>query len=301
MNEEELRRGRLLILGAAVCWSLGGGAVKIAQEQLDAYQIAGFRSLFSFVFLCVVMKTWRARPIIPPLSVWVMSSFYVVTVTLYVVATMKTTAANAIFLQDTAPLWVLLLSPLVLKEPLRFSDIGVMSICAFGMYMFFLDKIEPGHRDGNLIAILSGVGFAAVILAMRWSEKSSVRSADQDSASKPTPANLMIVWGNLLCFLACLPLMGPLPEISPAASAGLLKPMAVVAFMGVFQLGLGYYLLNRGANRVPAVEISLLVLAEPLLNPVWAYAVVGEKPGPWALAGGALILGTLTWNGMRKK
>lgn len=296
MNDSDVRRGRLLVLGAAVCWSLGGGSVKIAQEHFDAFQIAGLRSLFSFVFLFAVMKTWRARPFIPPLRVWVMCSFYVITVTLYVVATTKTSAANAIFLQDTAPLWVLIVSPLVLKEPLRFSDFGVMLICSFGMYMFFLDKIEPGHMEGNVIAILSGVGFAAVMVAMRWSEKSAVRT--EDAATRPTAANQMIVWGNLLCFLACLPLMGPVPDVPGSV---LIKPVVVVALMGVFQLGLGYYLLNRGANRVPAVEMSLLVLAEPVLNPVWAYLAVGEKPGKWAIAGGALIIGTLTWNGIRKK
>lgn len=262
-------RSRLLILGAAALWSTAGAAIKSC--GLDAWQIAGGRSLVAALVISALFRTARVRPdrrILP------VAAAYAATVLLFVVATKLTTAANAIFIQDVAPLWVMLLSTRLLGERPTRGELCAAPFFLGGMVLFFLDHISAGQRVGNLVALASGVTFALCILGLR-----RLRESGADAAA---------AWGNLLA-VACA---APLAVRGPGPTA---QDLAIVAFLGVFQLGLAYALFARGLRGVSAVEASLLMLLEPVLNPVWTFLVAGERPGPWAIAGGGVVLAATVW------
>jgi drug/metabolite transporter (DMT)-like permease len=261
-------RSRLLVLAAAVLWSSGGAAIKVC--GLSAWQVAGGRSLVAALFLLAVARESRRRPSPRVLAVGVAYAF---TVVLFVVATKLGTAANAIFIQDTAPLWVLLLSPWLLREVPTRGELLSIPVYAAGLGLFFLDDLTAGQLAGNLVALGSGVAFAFSIVGLRHLRGHG-------------PAAL--VWGNLLAAAATLPLWRAGPTPTPL-------DLGLVGFLGVFQLGLSYLAFSRGVSGTPAVEASLLILLEPVLNPVWAFLFAGERPGPWAAAGGAVVLGATAW------
>ncbi|HET6922253.1 MAG TPA: DMT family transporter, partial [Anaeromyxobacteraceae bacterium] len=199
---------------------------------------------------------------------------------LFVLANKLTTAANAIFLQSTAPLYVLLAGPRLLGERASRLDLVAMVPVAAGLAMVFLGAGSPGRTApdplrGNLLAALSGVAWAATLMGLRW-----VGSAGTGAA---TPMGAVVL-GNLLAFLACVPFFGSLAAAGP-------RDWLAVAYLGVFQIGAAYALLAAAVPRLRALEVSLLVLVEPALNPLWAWLVHGESPGGWTAAGGALILG----------
>ncbi|HEY6097879.1 MAG TPA: DMT family transporter, partial [Anaeromyxobacter sp.] len=261
-------KSRFLILAAALLWSTAGAAIK--SMGLDGWQIAGGRSLVAGLFLLATVREGRAWPTLPVLGV---SVAYAFTTVLFVLATKLTTAANAIFIQDTAPLWVLLLSPFLLGERPTRGELLAVPIYGAGLGLFFLDELTSGQVLGNVVAALSGVAFAFCIVGLRRLRHDG-------------PAALF--WGNVLAAAATLPLW----TRGPAATS---LDLALVAYLGVFQLGLSYLAFTRGIRGTPAIEASLLVLLEPVLNPIWTFLFAGERPGPWALAGGAVVLGATAW------
>jgi drug/metabolite transporter, DME family len=261
------RGGPWLILAAAALWSTAGAAIKLC--SLSAWQISLGRSLVAAGVLWLFLPGARARP---SRGIWAVASAYAVTVVLFTVANKLTTSANAIFLQDTAPLYVLLLSPFLLGERPSRGELFAVPLFLAGLLLFFRDRLTPGQLSGNLIALLSGVAFALCILGLRRLGGSNA------------PALLL---GNLLAAAASFPgALGGAPLTT--------RDLGIVLFLGVFQLGLSYALFARGLRHTPATEASLLALLEPVLNPVWTFLLAGERPGPWALAGGSLVLlGTL--------
>jgi drug/metabolite transporter (DMT)-like permease len=261
-------RSRLLLVAAAVLWSTAGAAIKLC--HLSGWQIAGGRSLVAGVFLLLAFRETRRRPTLPVLLV---SVAYAFTVVLFVLATKLTTAANAIFIQDTAPLWVLLLSPWLVRETPTRGELLAVPVYGLGLGLFFLDELSAGQVTGNLVALASGVAFALSILGLRRLRYDG-------------PAAL--VWGNLLAAAAALPLWSTGPTPRPL-------DLGLLAYLGVFQLGLSYLCFSRGLEKTPAVEASLLVLLEPVLNPIWTFLLAGERPGPWAVAGGAVVLAATAW------
>jgi drug/metabolite transporter, DME family len=205
---------------------------------------------------------------------------------LFVLANRLTTAANTIFLQSTAPLYILLLGPWLLREPIQARDLAFMAAVAAGLALFFLGSeapvaTAPDPLRGNILAALSGVCWAFTVMGLRW--------MGRQPAGGGSPL-ATVVAGNLIAFLACLPLALPVP-------AAALADWLVIVYLGVFQIGLAYVFLSSAIRHVPALEASTILLLEPALNPIWAWMVHGEQPSAWALAGGALILATLlkTW------
>ncbi len=261
-------RPRLYLLGAAALWSTAGAAIKLS--HLDAFQLSSGRSLIAAVVLFLIFPESRRRPNLRMLAV---AAAYAATVVLFIFANKLTTSANAIFLQDTAPLYLLLLSPLLLRERPSRGELAAVPIFLLGLSLFFLDQLSPGQFQGNLVALGSGVAFALTILGMR---------------AASTEGSAILFWGNLIAGFGLLTpaLSGPSPT---------LMDTGLLAFLGIFQLGLGYAFFQRGLRDVPAVEASLLVLLEPVLNPVWAFVFAGEQPGPWALVGGSIILLATSW------
>ncbi len=261
-------RSRLLLLAAAVLWSTAGAAMKSC--GLDGWQIAGGRSLVAALFLVAVVPEARVRPSFRALVVSVAFAF---TVVLFAMATKLTTAANAIFIQDTAPLWVLLLSPVVLGERATRGELLAIPVYGIGLGLFFLDELTAGQVLGNVVALGSGVAFACSIVGLRLLRHEG---------------RAVLVFGNVIAAAVALPFW----RHGPAATA---PDLAILAYLGVFQVGLAYLAFSRGIAETPAIEASLLVLLEPVLNPIWTFLVAGERPGPWAIAGGAVVLGATAW------
>jgi drug/metabolite transporter (DMT)-like permease len=259
---------RLQILAAAVLWSTAGAAIKSC--SLDGWQIASGRSLVAGLFLLALVPESRRRP---TLRILLVAIAYAFTVVLFVVATKLTTAANAIFIQDTAPLWVLLVSPWLLRERPTRAELLAVPVYGVGLGLFFLDELSGGQLAGNLIALASGVAFAGSIIGLRLVREDG-------------PAALVL--GNFVAAAMALP-------IALAGHAPTPLDLALVGYLGVFQLGLSYLLFSRGLLGTPAVEASLLVLLEPVLNPIWTFLIAGERMGPWAVAGGAVVLLATAW------
>jgi len=279
------------VLLAAALFSTGGAAIKAV--NLSSWQIACFRSGIAAVALLLFAREarsgWSRRTLPVGLA-------YAATVLLFVSATRLTTSANAIFLQSTAPLYILLLSPWLLHERVTRGDVAFMLAVGAGLALFFVGPTEaaataPDPATGNLVALCSGLSFAFLVMGMRWLGTKPRAGSDGGLAC--------VVLGNVLAFALGLPfvLAGPAPFDVPAGD------WAVLLFLGVVQIGMAYSLLVRGLRHVPAFEASVLLLAEPALNPLWSWLVHGEVPGNLPLLGGAIILlATLVkaWLGARR-
>jgi drug/metabolite transporter (DMT)-like permease len=267
---------RVLVLLAAVLLSTGGAAIKLC--SLNGWQVASFRSAVA------VLAVWvLARPARRDFDrrVWLVGAAFAATLIVFAVANKLTTAANAIFLQSTAPLYILLLAPSLLGEHFQRRDLGVMIAMAVGMTLFFVGEqpsfaSAPEPVRGNLVAALSGLTWALTVLGLRWLSR---------AGSGP---GAMLLIGNLIAFAVCLPLA--LPVVAASATDWLL-----IAYLGVFQIVVAYLLISAGLRHLTALEGMLLLLLEPVLNPVWAALVQGEVPGALSLAGGAVILGATVW------
>lgn len=264
MQYTEHTKGLLAVLFAALMWSTGGMFIKLI--SYDAFTIAGLRSVFAaVVFLIIFRRTVFTVNRLALLN----AALYAAILICFVIATKRTTAANAIFLQFTAPLYVLILEPLLLKT--RLERINVFTICAcfIGMSLFFIGELEPGHLSGNLIALCSGVCFAAFLLGQR-------KNAPQYHAAG-------IFWGNVLIGLICLPALIHIPTIFSA-------DFLMGTYLGIVQIGIAYAIFTYGLKRVHAVEGALIAMVEPVLNPVWVFIGYGERPSAGAIAGGIIIL-----------
>jgi len=260
------------VLAAAALFSSGGAAIKAI--SLNAWQVAGFRSAVAAVALLLMLPEARRWP---PLKVLLVGMAYAATMVLFVLSNKLTTSASAIFLQSTAPLHVLLLSPWLLGERVRRADLVYMGVLALGLASFFvgLDPVSataPNPWLGNVLSTLSGVTWALTVMGLR---------ALGRGGSDWGPASAL--WGNVIACLVCLPLALPVESSRPV-------DWLVIAYLGVFQIALAYVFLIRGLRQVPALEASLLLLLEPVLNPIWAWLAHGERPGVWSIGGGLLIL-----------
>ena len=265
------------VIGAAVLFSTGGAAIKAC--SLSGWQVGSFRSAVAFVAVLVLVpgarRGWSLKTLVVALA-------YAATMILYVLANKLTTAANTIFLQDTAPLWVLALSPWLLRERIHRRDLGFMAMMAAGMVLFFVGSqprfhTAPHPMAGNVLAVTAGVSWALTIMGLRWLSSRKGGGAEVSAAA--------VALGNLVAFALTVPLALPVVRIGS-------RDLAIIIFLGVVQIGLAYVFLTRGVRHVPALEASLLLLVEPVLNPIWAWLVHGEHPGRWALLGGIVILGT---------
>ena len=213
--------------------------------------------------------TWRT---------WLVGTAYAATMILFVLANKLTTSANAIFLQSTAPLYLLLLGPLVLREAIGKVDLAVISTVAAGATLLLLGSGAPGSTSpdpgsGNLMALAAGATWALTITGLRWMGK----RAEHDSAAAT------IITGNLIAFAVCLPMAVPVAH-------GRLTDLTILLYLGLFQISLAYVFLTRSLREVPGLEAATLLLVEPVFNPVWTWMIHGERPGAPALAGGVLII-----------
>jgi drug/metabolite transporter (DMT)-like permease len=268
-------RARLAILGAAVLFSSGGAAIKAT--SLTGWQVACLRSAVAAVAVLLMLPAARTGWGVMPVVVGV---GYAATMILFVLANKLTTAANTIYLQATAPIYLAIIGPWLLREPVRRRDLVFMGVLAVGLGLFFVGTergslTAPDPSTGNILAALSGFCWALAVSGLRWMGKRGGSAGGSGAA---------VIAGNVIACLFCLPMALPIVHVTA-------QDLAVITFLGIFQIGLAYVLLTRGLERVGAFEASLLLLGEPVLNPLWAWLVHGERPRSWSLAGGAIIVG----------
>lgn len=275
---------RLLVLLAALLFSTGGAAIKAT--DLSSWQVAGFRSgiaalVLPFMLPAARRALSRGRGILG----WRLAGVgvaYAAMLVLFVVGTKLTTAANTIFLQSTAPLYLLLLAPWLLGETVSRRDLVYMLALGLGLALFFVDQRQPDALApdpflGNVMAAFCGVAWGFTLLGLRALGRGVAATPGRDAGAAA------VVVGNVFAFLFCLPMA--LPVVGATA-----LDWTMVGYLGVVQVALAYVFLTRAFRHVGAFEGSLLLLIEPVLNPVWAWLLLGEVPGALALVGGALIL-----------
>lgn len=258
----------LAVLGlAAILWSVGGLLIKWI--PLHPMAIAGARSGIAVVFIAIVCRplhfTWSKAQ-------WGAAVGFALTVTCFVAATKLTTAANAILLQYTAPVYVAFLSVRLLGESISRRAVLALSCAALGMVLFFLENLSTQYLLGNMLAILSGVAFAAMAICMKLQKGISTTES--------------MLLGNGLAALAGLPFlfMGSLPTV---------QDTSLLLILGLFQIGLPYILYSFAIRHVTALEGTLIPMIEPILNPVWVALFYGEIPSLMAILGGGVVMTSL--------
>jgi len=261
----------LLVLAAAIIWSTGGLFIK--WTTLSGLELSFGRSLLAAITVAIFTRSegFGLNRVTALAAI-----LYAALLLLFVLATKETTAANAIFLQYTAPLYVLVLEPIFYKEKFRQRDLLTVIFCVIGMSLFFVGKLRPQDVTGNLLALASGVCFASYFLLLRHSSSRNVNRASS------------VIYGNLLVVLVAAPAgLKALPDIS-------LHDALSVIYLGVVQIGVAYTLFTLGMARgIRSLDAGNVGYIEPVLNPVWVFLVIGEQPSKWALVGGAIIVGAV--------
>lgn len=262
-----------LVVAAVLLWSTGGLFIKFT--TLDAVAVNFGRALFAA--LTVAVFTFRKGLRLNWFTV-VSSVLYAGTLSSFVYANKNTTAANAIFLQYTAPIYILVFAPLILKERFRARDLVTVALCLGGMSLFFLEPdpaniLAPDPFSGNIAGLVSGVCFGLYFVTLRHPRSLALNPA------------LSVFYGNVIIVIAMAPMLilGP-----PSVSA---IDLTAVAYLGIFQIGIAYVLFTNGLARgVRSLDASIIGFIEPLLNPVWVLLFLGERPTRWAVLGGGVIL-----------
>jgi drug/metabolite transporter (DMT)-like permease len=263
------RRGILLVAAAALLWSTGGIGIKWLSEP--PLKIAFYRSATAALALLLLFRprVWRWTP-----AFLIGIASYAACLTTFVLATKWTSAANAIFLQYCGVVWVLLLSPLVLKEPFHARDAVAVAIAFAGMLLFFVGKFQSRGYAGELSALASSVFFATLVLALR--------------RERGGGAEAVITYGNVLATLALFPFVKGDLAVSAVSAV-------VLTFLGVIQIAGAYALFVEGLKHVTATQASLTGMLEPISNPIWVFLFLGERPGALSLLGGAIVLSAIAW------
>ncbi len=273
MTQDLTRKGIRLMVLTALLWSTGGLLIKLLPWHPSV--IAGARSGLACVVFAIYMGAAGMKPVFSRGTALVGVSM-AVNFHCFVAANKLTAAANAVILQSTTPIFIIVLSALFFGTRFSRRELAAVSLCMGGITLFFLDSLTPGNLLGNALALLGGVLMGVMF----------VFSARAQSEAETTTG---ILCGHLFTALAGLPfwLWHP-PELSAATVTAALA-------MGIFQMGIPYVLYGLAIRRCPPLHCSLLAMLEPLLNPLWVFWAVGERPGPLALAGGAAVIGTVCW------
>ena len=260
----ERRKAILYLALAAILWSTSGLFVKILDWQ--PVSILAGRSLFASIVFLIYLRRIPTR-----FSMWQLlaAGMFILTQFLFVTSTKMTTAANSIFLQYTAPIYIVLLAFWFLREKPSRTDWVSMLIIFIGLTLFFADKLSTDGFYGNLLAILSGVTSAVMMVSFRAQKNGT-----------PAESNLIAC-----LFTATLGFPFVLKETWTVTN------WSILAFLGVFQIGLAFIFFTQGIKHIPALEANLIGTLEPVLNPIWVFLFYGESMGAFALLGGLVVLG----------
>ena len=262
----------LLMAATALIWSSGGLAIKLVEWNPMA--ITGVRSGLAALTLAVLFRK-RLCFCFSPIQ-WGAAIGYAGLLITNVVATKLTTSANAILLAYTAPVYVALLAPWLLKEKTRKSDWLFIGVTVGGMTLFFLDRLSPSGLWGNIIAMGTGLSYAVFTLCMR---------AQKDASPVES-----VIMGHVLTALCGLPFMF---DTLPSAESWL-----GLLYLGILQQGVSLVLYTWAIQRLGALEAILIMMLEPIFNPIFVAVGYGELPGLWAVAGGVTVIGAVTLRGV---
>jgi drug/metabolite transporter (DMT)-like permease len=265
----------LFIVFAALLWSTGGLFIK--KSGLSTFEISLGRSLLAAVTVAVLT---RSEGFGFNRMTALTSLLYAALLILFVVATKKTTSANAIFLQYTAPIYVLIFEPLLFKEKFRALDAAVVAVCIAGMTLFFVGKLRADDIEGNLAALASGFCLAFYFLFLRHPHSQRINRASS------------VIYGNLLVVLIAVAV---LTFDAGSRSSGMTtigpRDIGIILYLGIIQIGVAYALFTLGIARgVRSLEAGIVGYIEPVLNPIWVFLFVAERPSNWAILGGAIII-----------
>ncbi len=271
------KRGIIYISFCALLWSSGGLFIKVL--SLDAFQISFYRSLIAAItILSISIVQKRDLKFEFEIISILCSVSYAFILILFVIATKLTTAANAIFLQFTAPIYLMILEPIFLKTKFEIRNLIALIICFAGMIMFFFGKLELSNIQGNLFAIGSGICFALFSLFLKWKKQ----------IHKNQNTIIYIVAGNILVCAFCFPIVFDNLAID-------MSQLWILLYMGIFQIGVSYIIFNEGIKYISATESMIIAMLEAILNPIWVFIGIGEVPSVYAIVGSAIILSAIIW------
>lgn len=279
----EHRRGLIYLSFTAFLWSTSGFFIKYL--TISAYQISFFRSLVAAITVFVIS---RFRKPVARLTFDKVSNlsavFYAGILILFVLATKMTTAANAIFLQFTAPIYLVILEPIVMKTKFESKNVITIIITIGGMVLFFFGRLELGNIYGNLIAIGSGICFALFSLLTKYKKEK------QNSEN----TLISVITGNAL--VGIITFFFVFPDFSLT-----LQQALILLYMGAIQIGTSYVIFNEGIKYVSATESMIIATLEAIFNPIWVFIGLGEKPSVFSIAGGLIIFGAILWRNFSSK
>lgn len=269
MKKENIAMIEMLI--CATLWSIAGIFIKLI--PWNGFAIAGMRSLIAFLTFMVYMGIKHLKLIINRETV-IAGVFSALVYTCFTVSNKLTTAANAIVLQFTSPVFIVVFTALIFKTKIKKRDLAVVALTLIGITLCFLDQMEGGHLLGNFTSVAAGMFMAGMFIAV-GNQEGQLRFSS-------------IALGHLFTFFIGLPfIIATKPVISALAVESIL-------ILGIFQLGISYILYVKSTEYCPPLACCLLGVVEPLLNPVWVLIFNGERPGILAFIGAAIVLISVT-------
>jgi len=262
--------GQLAVLATAVLWSTSGIAIKV--NIWHPMVIAGSRSLLAAIFLIAVRLITRTRVNRQNdrFPFWAGSLVFAACMISFITANKLTTSANVIMLQYSAPVWAALLGWALIHEKPHWEHWGALVLVSSGLFLFFRDGLSSGSHAGDALSVFSGMLLGGSSVFFRMMKKGN-----------PQDAMLM---GQLIVVIICIPFFFLfLPSFDATV-------IASISFLGIFQAGLASVTFSYGIKRISAVQAMLIATAEPILNPIWVFILIGEKPSLTALVGGIVII-----------
>jgi drug/metabolite transporter (DMT)-like permease len=273
MRQTSRKVSILCLIIASILWSTGGLLIKWVDWNPIA--IAGIRSgISSLVMIGFWFVLTKKLPKRPDKFVFFGALNYMILVMLFVSANKLTTSANAILLQFTAPIWAMIIGAIFFKEKFDKKDILTVVVVFGGMILFFIGDIDGGGLLGNILAVISGISMALMIISLK-----------KVTNHKPLE---VVIWGNIFTFIVAMPFYSGI-VLTSANITGIL-------LLGVFQLGISYIFFTKGIENVTVLEGILIPVIEPLLNPIWVFMGTGEKPSQYALIGGVIVLAAVLYH-----
>ena len=259
----ERRKAILFLILAAILWSTAGVLVKAL--DWEPLSILAGRGIFTSMLFMIYMRRLPQK-----VTRWTLlaAGGSIATQFLFITSTKLTTAANAIFLQYTAPIYVVMLAHWLLREKPSRTDWIAMTIIFLGLILFFGDQLSPDGFYGNILAVLSGVTSAIMMVSFR---------AQKDGS----PGDSILIASVLIAIFGFPSILKETQTVANWLS---------IAYLGIFQIGLAFIFFTMGIKYIPALEANLIGTLEPILNPVWVFLFLGERTGRSALLGGLVVL-----------
>jgi len=276
-------KGLVYISFTALLWSSSGVFIKVL--QISAFHISFYRSGIAALTVLVASLLLKRKPKLERDFISNLSAvFYAGILIFFVLATKMTTAANAIFLQFTAPIYLLFLEPLFLKTKFETKNLIAIIITILGMILFFFGKLDTGNIYGNIFAIVSGICFAFFSLFLKWKK---LKQKGENTLNS-------IILGNAI--VAIVGFIVIFPNFSLTFTE-----VIILMYMGIFQIGISYMIFNEGIKYVSATESMIIATMEAIFNPIWVFIGIGEQPSGYAIIGAAVILLAILWRNLSKK